>query len=279
MIQDILPHLFSNTYIENASIQENDYIFHFKKNALLIKENGQGYEFPKRKELLNSLHSDGLFLFTLNNVNCFLVLDCIAPDNDNFAYHEINFFRNILQKEIDWAAAVALQLKTWYEQNKFCGNCGSHTKIRKDERAIFCPSCQRTMYPTISPAIIVAIRKNDKILLARGAHFKEGFYSLVAGYVDIGESLEDAVRREVKEEVGLEIKNIRYYGSQPWPFSGSMMIGFVAEANNDQHIQIDNNEIVEAGWFSRTNLPNRPPKRSIAGEIIDKFEQGELILF
>jgi len=181
-----------------------------------------------------------------------------------------------MQKEIDWVSIVAFQLMHWYTQNKFCGKCGERTILKKEERAIFCPSCQTTIYPKISPAIIVAIFCNDKILLARGVNFRNNFYSLVAGYVDIGESIEDAVIREVKEEVGLDIKNIRYYKSQPWPISGSMMIGFIAEADDAQTIRIDKNEIIDAAWFSRTNLPNHPQKRSIAGELIEKFAKGEL---
>jgi NAD+ diphosphatase len=165
---------------------------------------------------------------------------------------------------------------SWYAHNKFCGKCGGLTVLKNDERAISCPSCQTTIYPKISPAIIVAIFSNDKILLARGVNFRDGFYSLVAGYVDIGESIEDAVVREVKEEVGLDIKNIRYYKSQPWPFSGSMMIGFIAEADDTQPIRIDEREIIDAAWFSHTNLPNHPQNRSIAGEIIEKFVKGEL---
>jgi NAD+ diphosphatase len=122
----------------------------------------------------------------------------------------------------------------------------------------------------------VAILCNDKILLAQGVSFRSSFYSLVAGYADIGESLEDAVVREVKEEVGLDIKNIRYYKSQPWPFSGSMMIGFIAEADDTQPISIDKKEIINAAWFTRGNLPIHPVAISIAGEIIEKFEKKEL---
>jgi NAD+ diphosphatase len=275
MIQNIHPHLFSNVFVVNSAIQDNDYIFHFKENSLLLKQKGDSFEIPKKKEL-KGLHTEGQFLFTLNNVKCFLVWECQAPEDNTFTYHEISFLRNISQPEMDWSAAVAFHLMNWYSQNKFCGKCGSPTVSKKDERAIVCPSCQRILYPTISPAIIVAIRSNDKILLARNANFRDGFYSLVAGYVDVGESIEDAVRREVKEEVGLDIKNIRYYDSQPWPFSGSMMIGFIADGDDSQPIEIDNVEIVEAAWYSRDNLPMRPPNRSIAGEIIDKFEEGEL---
>jgi len=275
MIQDIHPHLFSNTYIANSETQENDFIFHFKGNALLLKKDNDKYEIPQRKQL-QKCNSEGLFLFTLNKVNCFLVWECSKPDDATYAFYEINFLRNLSQPEIDWAGSLAFQLMNWYVKNKFCGKCGSLNEIFNSERTIVCPSCNQTLYPSIYPAIIVAIRCNDKLLLARGAHFQEGFYSLVAGYADVGESLEDTVIREVKEEVGLDIKNIRYYKSQPWPFSGSMMIGFIAEADENQPIQVDNKEILHAAWFNKNNLPNYPPTRSIAGEIIEKYLKDEL---
>lgn len=274
MIQDIHPHVFSNTFVITTGIQENDYVFHFKGDSLLLKKDGDEFEIPKMEDIKGNC-SDGIFLFTLNNVNCFLVWECSVPDSNLFAYHEINYFHTISQKEIDWISIMAFQLKNWYTQNKFCGKCGNPTVLKNDERAICCPSCQTVLFPKISPAIIVAILSGDKILLARGANFREGFYSLVAGYVDVGESIEDAVIREVKEEVGIAIKDIRYYKSQPWPFSGSMMIGFIAEADGAQTIQIDNKEIVDAAWFSRSNLPDHPTNRSIAGEIIDKFVNRE----
>ena len=275
MIQDIHPHQFRNEFVITSGIQENDYIFHFKGNSLLLKKKGDEFEIPK-KEDLKGCDSNGIFLFTLDNIHCFLVWECELLDNRGLAYHEINYFRTIAQKEIDWASIVAFQLMNWYLQNKFCGKCGGITRHKKEERAVFCPSCNTTIYPKISPAIIVAILGNDKILLARGVNFRSNFYSLVAGYVDIGESIEDAVVREVKEEVGIDIKNIRYYKSQPWPFSGSMMIGFIADADDTQPIRIDKNEIIDAAWFSSTDLPNHPQNRSIAGELIEKFVKGEL---
>lgn len=275
MIQDIHPHQFDNIFIATSGIHENDNIFHFRENALLLKQKGKVVEIPKKKDITNSA-IEGIFLFTLNNTPCFLVYDCPQPTSEQFIYHEIKFRNTISEKEIDWASGVALQLRNWYEQNKFCGKCGTPTVAKTDERAITCPSCQTTLYPSISPAIIVAIICNNKILLARNTNFPEGFYSLVAGYTDIGESIENTIVREVKEEVGLNIKNIRYYKSQPWPFSGSMMIGFIADGDDSQTIKIDNKEIVAAAWFHRDNLPNRPPNRSIAGEIIEKFKNKEL---
>lgn len=276
MIQNIFPHTFSNAFIADLHIQNNDYIFHFKDNNLLLKQNGQDFEIPRKHQLEGISPNEGVFLFTLNDVRCFLVSHCTATSND-FIYQEINFFRTIAQKEIAWAGIVAFQLMNWYEQNKFCGKCGSETVPKEDERAIYCPTCKTTVYPKISPAIIVAILCKDKILLASNANFRTNFYSLVAGYADIGESLEDTVAREVKEEVGLDIRNIRYYKSQPWPFSGSMMIGYIAEADDTQPINIDKKEISDAGWFTRDNLPNHPNTVSIAGEMIEKFKNGSLV--
>ena len=278
MIQDIHPHLFSNNFVETTGIQENDYVFHFKDNNLLLKQNDEGFEIPRKKDIRSlQANPDHTFLFTINDINCFLVWDCPKQEDNSFAYHEISFFRTIPQKEIAWASIVGHQLVNWYEHNKFCGKCGTPTIHKLDERAISCPTCQTTVYPKISPAIIVAIRCNDKLLLARGVNFRSSFYSLVAGYADIGESLEDTVIREVKEEVGLDVKNIRYYKSQPWPLSGSMMIGYIAEADDTQLICIDQKEILEAAWFSRENLPNYPLSAiSIAGEMIDNFKKGLL---
>lgn len=275
MFQDIYPHSFDNTFSTVAAIDAESFVFFFRQNELLLKHTDRGLEFPRKKDL-SEVSSDFVFLFTLNNTPCYLVWDCKFLEKSNFSFHEIKFRNPFQQREIDWASGVALQLKNWYKQNKFCGKCGAATVRKKDERAVLCPSCENTLYPSISPAIIVAILCNDKILLARGARFPEGFFSLVAGYVDVGESLEEAVAREVREEVGLEIKNIKYVCSEPWPFSGSMMIGFVAEAIENQTIKIDNKEIVEANWFGHNNLPNHPPTRSISGEIIEKFKKGEL---
>lgn len=275
MIQDIHPHQFENKYLNNPELTPDDYIFHFKESALLLKQTGETLEIPRRKDLKTD-NANAVFLFTLNKTNCFLVWTCTEPSDQSFSYQEINFFRNIPQQEIAWTSIVAFHLMTWYAQNKFCGRCGSTTTCKTDERAITCPSCKHTVYPKISPAIIVGIICGDKILLARGVNYRSPFYSLIAGYADIGESLEDAVRREVKEEVGLDVWNIRYYTSQPWPYSGSMMIGYIAEADDQQPIKLEQKELIDAIWFSRDQLPNHPSNISISGEIIEKFKNREL---
>jgi NAD+ diphosphatase len=275
MIQDIHPHQFNNGFTESAEIQDEDYIFHFKNNTLLLRQNGEQLAIPVRNDFRDKV-GKGIFLFTLNHINCFLVEECTIPEDPCYEYHEINFFRTIVQKEIAWASIVALQLMTWYHLNHYCGKCGSVLSPKSDERALLCPGCGNIIYPKISPAIIVAIICNDRILLAKGVNFRGGFYSLIAGYADIGESLEETVAREVKEEVGLDVTDIRYYKSQPWPLSGSMMIGYIARADDRQPIIPDPKEISDAGWFSRDHLPDHPPTISIAGEMIEKFRNGLL---
>lgn len=277
MIHEIFPHRLNNQFIIADSIAEEDYILHFHENSLLLKTTGDEFELPRKKDISGiSDTTECTFLFSLDDVRCFLSWDEPKTINESLVYKEISFFRILKPQEIAWAAIVGIQLRNWYLQNRFCGKCGSKTNEKPDERAISCPNCHTVVYPKISPAIIVAILCNNKILLAHNANFDENRYSLVAGYADIGESLEETVIREVREEVGLDIKNIRYYKSQPWPFSGSMMIGFLAEADDAQPVRPDNIEITEAKWFTRENLPNHPPLISIAGEMIDKFEKGEL---
>jgi len=277
MINEIFPHRFNNQFIGTNHITEDDYILHYQDNSLLLKSTDDGFEIPRKKDVSTILDTtERTFLFSLNEVRCFLIWEEPKTVNEPFVYKEISLFRTLQPQEIAWVGLVGHQLMNWYLQNKFCGTCGSKTQTKLDERAITCPACHTTVYPKISPAIIVAITNNDKILLASNAKFRENWYSLIAGYADIGESLEEAVMREVKEEVGLDVKNIRYYKSQPWPFSDSMMIGFFAEADDTQPVRPDHIEITDAQWFTRENLPNHPPAISIAGEMIEKFEKGEV---
>jgi NAD+ diphosphatase len=275
MIQDIAPHTFNNRFISNTQISPSDYILYFHEGKLMLKKSGEELDIPCCNDFEGLTQSESLvYLFSLNNRNCYLSFNSPKCNSEAFVFEEISFFRTFSKKEVAWISIVANHLLSWYLQNKYCGKCGHPTSLKEDERAIKCTNCDNTIYPKISPAIIVGITCGDKILLASGQNFRSNFYSLVAGYADIGESLEDAVAREVKEEVGIEIKNIRYYKSQPWPFSGSMMIGYWAEADDNQPLKIDPKEIAAAAWYKRGNLPNHPNNISIAGEMIELFEKG-----
>lgn len=167
-------------------------------------------------------------------------------------------------------AGRALHLMHWDQTHRFCGQCGSPTRNCEDLIAKTCPQCGQMIFPRISPAIIVAIVNRDQILLAHANRFPADFHSIIAGFVEPGETLEDCLRREVREEVGIEVCNIRYFGSQPWPYPDSLMIGFTAEyAGGD--LAIDGAEITAAGWFRPDNLPRIPDQSSIARRMIDWF--------
>jgi NAD+ diphosphatase len=287
MIHEIEPHHFDNVYPADAELGDNDYLFVFKDRSLLIKEeSGQEWipqfkDFPELKQELE--HGSEKYqlipLFRVDEQTCYLSQDSKLSRHlreNHYIYKEIQFFRDA-DPFTGWLSVTAFHLRNWYEQNQYCGKCGSVTKHKDDERALECRQCGHLIYPRISPAIIVALISGDKILLARGRRSSSGWYSLIAGYVDVGESAEQAVIREVKEEVGLDIRNIRYYGSQPWPLSGSLMLGYVAEADETQLIHLQEEELQEAGWFRRDSLPEYSPAQlSIGGEMIAKFEQGEL---
>jgi NAD+ diphosphatase len=184
--------------------------------------------------------------------------------------YDLRSVYGLVEEELFAVAGRALVLADWDNTCKFCAQCGKPLDRRAHERAKFCTPCGKSYYPTLSPAIIVAVVKEDQILLARGENFPIGRYSVIAGYVDVGETLEQCVRREVREEAGIEIENISYFGSLPWPCSDSIMVGFTAEYSSGS-IQPDGVEITEAGWFKADGLPDVPGKVSLARKLIDWF--------
>ena len=175
-----------------------------------------------------------------------------------------------LDEDLFWIAARAVQIIDWDRTHQFCGRCGLPLRTRTAERAKECSQCGLLHFPRLAPAIIVLVERGNELLLARSRHFMPGMYSVLAGFVEPGESLEEAVVREVKEEVGIEIKDLKYFGSQPWPFPHSLMIGFTANYAGGE-ISLDDQEIEDAGWFTVENLPKLPGKISIARKLIDGF--------
>ena len=162
----------------------------------------------------------------------------------------------------------AAQLLDWKKNHRYCGRCGTPTTRKPDEFAMQCPSCGLITYPRISPAVMVLVRRGDELLLARSPHFRPGMFSALAGFVEAGETVEHAAVREVREEVGIEIANLRYFQSQPWPFPDSLMLAFFADYAGGE-IAPDPAEIEEAGWFALDALPPLPDPVSIARRLID----------
>ena len=178
------------------------------------------------------------------------------------------FYR--VDEEFFRMAGRAKQIVAWHETHRFCGRCGGATEPAPGELAMRCTRCAMMHFPRLSPAAIVLIRRGDRILLAHSPGFPQGLYSVLAGFVEPGESIEEAVVREVREEVGIEVSNVRYFGSQPWPFPNSLMIGFTADYMGGD-LNPQPGEIEDAGWYTADDLPLLPPKISIARAMIDDF--------
>jgi NAD+ diphosphatase len=224
---------------------------------------------PLRRQFLGFVEQDGrrVACFSAEVDNAIALGDSWKVDNLRQLYAPLGDF---------WfqIAGRAVQIVEWDRNHQFCGRCGAPMLTVPNERAKHCTVCGLSNYPRLSPAIIIAITREidneQRILLARNHRFPAGRYSVLAGFVEPGESLEECAAREVMEEVGIEIHNIRYVASQPWPFPNSLMLGFTAEYAGGE-FQLEEAEISEADWFSVHNLPQLPPKPSIARRLIDAF--------
>ena len=176
-----------------------------------------------------------------------------------------------------YAGATGYHMRNFRMVSRYCGSCGAPTFPSETERAFVCTKCGYTAYPTIAPAVIVAIINNDKILLVKNKRRPKNVrLELVSGYVEIGESFEQAVHREVFEEVGLKVKNLRIYKDQPWGISGAHMIGYVAEVDGNDRVIKQEDEISEANWYSRDEIPEYRNRLSVGSEMISRFKEGYL---
>ncbi|MCF8033917.1 MAG: NAD(+) diphosphatase [Desulfarculaceae bacterium] len=201
---------------------------------------------------------------------CFtLEVDPNAPAPEGHDWHGLYGLAMGWSEETTFLAGRAKQLLAWERRNRYCGCCATPMEDNPGERARRCPSCGLVAYPRVSPAVIVAVAREGQVLLGRSPRFPAGRMSVLAGFVEPGETLEQTVAREVGEEVGVQVKDIRYFSSQPWPFPDSLMVGFTCAWAGGE-IEIDGQEIVEAGWYGPDSLPAIPPRSTIARRLIDQ---------
>lgn len=270
MVPRVSQPRFSPGYDAPARPRDTALLFVARGLELLVAERDGAVHFPTGAEL-PSLAAEANYLGSLEGVDCYATP--LPHDTEPPAGYKLVPARGLYTRVDESLFAVAgraLAIAEWDLTHRFCGRDGQPTVRAPGERARRCSVCRTPYYPRIAPAVIVLITRGDAMLLARNASFPGAFFSTLAGFVDVGESLEETVVREVKEEVGVELKNLRYFGSQPWPFGRSLMLGFTAEyAGGD--IQVDGQEIAEAGWFTPDNLPQLPPRLSIARQLIDTF--------
>lgn len=253
----------------NIKNGNHDIYFIFHDHMLYLSLVDEKLELPESNPFDKN---DAVFLGIYNQKNCFLV-NALNTDNIENSGAFILFKESLEHIGLSWfpVAARAYQILLWNNNHQFCGSCGKKTKNGKDKLEKRCDPCHLSFYPKISPAVIVMIKRNNKILLARQSHFPDGIYALIAGFIEPGETAEAAVHREVMEEVGIEIENIRYSGSQPWPFPDSLMLAFIADYKSGE-ITLNDGELEQADWYDSNNLPGLPfSSISIARKMIDDF--------
>lgn len=284
MIQDIYPRIYHNEY-QDTKPTENDFILIFHKNTILVRFQNEKLRYPALKEI-SSFSCEYYYLFSIDQYKYFLAKPSriISPAADTmpaitlngYHYENVSIFRTACSRHTAFAGITAHHLFNWYQTNQFCGRCGHSMIPDHKERMLLCPHCHNMVYPRISPAVIIGIINGDKILMSKYAGRPYTNYALIAGFTEIGESAEQTVAREVMEEVGLKVKNIRYYKSQPWGFSGSLLMGFFCDLHGSDEIILDKNELAEAGWFQREEIDLEDDQLSLTREMIMAFKESRL---
>lgn len=253
--------------------EDNEIWYIFNGNKLMTQETKERAGLPS----IDDINKYKKYFKHVNYVGQAREKYCYAAEvsetdiiDDSYKFCDFRSFVSNKNDEEFLLCSKAIQVINWDKDNKFCGRCGSLMKNSDNERAKICPKCGSVNYPRISPAVIVAITKGDKILLAHNKNYKQKMYSLIAGFVEVGETFEQCVRREIMEEVGIKVKNIKYFQSQPWPFPNSLMIAFTAEYDEGE-IKPDGVEIEDADWYSVDNMPDIPKVGTVARKLIDWF--------
>ncbi len=272
MIQDIYPSKLRIEY-KNYAIEGEDNLLFFNSEGKILLGNKDGIpSFLTAAEVSGDYRS--VYLFSLDEKRYFLALDSEAVDLPGLEYYTIREVRDkFVGKEV-FAVFTAYHLWKWYSDNIFCGKCAERLELSDKERALICPKCGNVIYPRINPAVIVGVTKGDSLLITR---YRTGFAhnALVAGFTEIGETLEETVAREVMEETGVKVKNIRYYKSQPWGLAQDILVGFYCDADGDAQIHMDEGELKYAEWVKREDIVLQPNNYSLTNEMMKVFrDQG-----
>jgi NAD+ diphosphatase len=251
---------------------------YFEDNQVALIQRESEDRLPILAEFIEngwSKNSQLEYLFSIDEQAYFLYMESKLSLGQPFALHKLEVFRELSPQYEAFAGVTASQIYRFLRDNTYCGRCQTKMTRAKEERAMTCPNCSNTVYPKISPAVIVAITDGNRLLMTRYARGSYTKYALVAGYVEIGESFEEAIHREVLEEVGLRVKNIKYYKSSPWAFSDSMMVGYFAQLDGDDKITLQESELAEATWFELENIPENPRTLSISQELVRCVREGK----
>ena len=276
MLQDMAVGRLENEFRNIAPCDEDIMICFREGQVLLCREADDSLLLPTLADVvLGKTASESRYIFRMQDRNYFLwTADAPSGALGGFAYEPVRQLRQLKSKEVCFAIMTAWHLFNWYRVNRFCGCCGTPTEHDSVERMLRCPNCGNMIFPRISPAVIVAVTNGDRLLLSKYAGRAYTRYALLAGYTEIGETIEQTVHREVMEEVGLRVKNLRYYKSQPWGVDGNVLMGFFCDVDGSDEIHIDEQELAMADWYPRDALPASDDGISLTREMIRVFGEG-----
>lgn len=276
MIQDILPKHFTNHYMEKSPGKESK-IIGFRENLIFFREKEKKLEYLTYQDftiICHELQKEVPFcryLFSIDDEDYFLADVSFLENWNGFSFHRMFEIRSMRPMDAMLAGATAYHLYVWYRDNRFCGRCGAPLIHKKEMRALECEKCHNLVFPKIAPAVIVAVTDGNRILMTKYAGREYKRYALIAGFTEIGETAEQTVMREVMEEVGVKVKNIRYYKSQPWGFDSNLLLGYFAELDGDDTISMDEEELSVAEWVHYKDVPADSEGISLTREMMTKF--------
>lgn len=268
MIQDIAPSQLNNAFSPFAPAPEDAALLFDESGRLCVRAADGRLCFPTIGEIPSA---GAVYLFSVDEARFFLARRGTEGALPGFEYKTVRELREIGRGKELFAAFTAYHLWKWYADNRFCGRCGSVSAPHPAERALQCPKCGQVIYPRINPAVIVGVIKGDCLLITR---YRTGFShnALVAGFAEIGETLEQTVEREVMEETGVKVKNIRYYKSQPWGMAQDLLAGFFCEADGGGEIRMDEKELKYAQWVKRDEIELQPNDLSLTNDMMKHFK-------
>lgn len=279
MIQELKTGIYHNEYKEQSPVA-GDYIIFAKGRSVLVRKESDIIAFPRFEEVDAEMVYIYLFQIDISGkMQKFFLGDADKVSDglqNDYDYSQQNMFRTKGPDYMAYAGITACQLANWYASVKYCGTCGTKLLHDKRERMMHCPKCNAMHYPKISPAVIVGVidRAQNKILMTKYAGREYKKYALIAGFTEIGETAEDTVRREVFEETGVHVKNVRYYKSQPWSFTDTLLLGFYCDLDGDGQICIDEEELSLGEWLSPEEIPTEYDGISLTNEMIMRFKNG-----
>lgn len=283
MLQDLSFGKLENEF-RNLRPTDEDIVACFQNSSIVLKRSeDDALELPRVSAVRRwseenkwcSWNKEELrYLFRMQDVNYFLWMGEAGGVDSGYHFESVKQLRQLTSKDVCFAVMTAWHLFVWYRNNRFCGCCAAPTVHDQTERMLRCPECGNLIFPRISPAVIIAVTDADRLLLSKYAGRSYSRYALLAGYTEIGETLEETVHREVMEEVGLHVKNIRYYKSQPWGVDGNVLMGFYCDLDGDDTICLDRTELALAQWYHRHELPAHDDGISLTREMIRVFEEG-----